>query len=265
MLLKHGWDSGIFIEPIIKLVYAMNFILAEDGGALTQLRAYLAQLELPPDSRLPPERDLSQTLGVSRAELRKALAVLETEGQLWRHVGKGTFIGSRPIDTLADIAAITRRTNPTEVMRTRLLLEPEVTRVAALMATSGQIAEMRTCLAKMKTAQTWRQYEAWDNRLHRVIAESTQNSLMLALLDTLNAVRRAVVWGRLRANKVKPDPDHHSFAEHESIVNAIENRDMERAAAAMRRHLESVERKLMNSGSVDQSANAHPEIVSRRA
>lgn len=239
----------------------MNAILAEDDGALTQLRAYLAQMELPPDSRLPPERDLAQTLGVSRAELRKALATLESEGQLWRHVGKGTFIGSRPIDTLADIAAITRRTNPTEVMRTRMLLEPEVTRVAALMATSGHIAEMRTCLAKMRSAQTWRQYEAWDNRLHRVIAESTQNSLLLALLDTLNAVRRAVVWGRLRANKVKPDPDHHSFAEHDAIVAAIADRDMERAAGAMRRHLESVERKLMKPSGDDGQAVAEPALA----
>jgi len=236
----------------------MNAVFTEDGGALTQLRAYLAQMELPPDSRLPPERDLALTLGVSRAELRKALSTLESEGQLWRHVGKGTFIGSRPIDTLADIAAITRRTNPTEVMRTRLLLEPEVTRAAALMATSGQIAEMRICLAKMRSAQTWRQYEAWDNRLHRVVAESSQNSLLLALLDTLNAVRRAVVWGRLRANKVKPDPDHHSFAEHEAIVAAIEDRDMDRAAGAMRRHLQSVERKLMTSGSDEGHSTSEP-------
>ncbi|TXH36451.1 MAG: FadR family transcriptional regulator [Rhodospirillaceae bacterium] len=221
--------------------------IGEHGGALTQLRAYLAQSQLPLDSRLPPERELCQTLGTSRAELRKALAVLEAEGQLWRHVGKGTFIGSRPIDTMADIAAITRRTNPTEVMRTRLLLEPEVTRVAALMATSAQIAEMRSCLVRMKQAQSWRQYEAWDNRLHRIIAEATQNSLMLALLDTLNAVRRAVAWGRLRANKVKPDADHHSFTEHAAIVEAIEDRDMERAAAAMRVHLESVEKNLLKS------------------
>ena len=43
---------------------------------------------------------MSQTLGVTRAELRKALAVLEAENQIWRHVGKGTFIGSRPIETV---------------------------------------------------------------------------------------------------------------------------------------------------------------------
>jgi DNA-binding FadR family transcriptional regulator len=213
--------------------------------ALSRLRAYLAAIELPDDSRLPPERELALTLRVTRADLRKALAVLESENQVWRHVGKGTFIGSRPIDTHADVAAITRRTNPAEAMRTRLLLEPEVARMAALNATSAHIAEMKLCLQRCRSAQTWRQYEAWDNRLHRVIAESTQNALLLALLDTLNAVRRALVWGRLRVNKVKPAADHHSFTEHEAIVAAIADRDLDRAAAAMRKHLESVERNLL--------------------
>ena len=217
------------------------------GTALSRLRTYLAQIEMPLDSRLPPERELAETLGVTRAGLRKALSVLEAENQIWRHVGKGTFIGSRPIETLADVAAITRRTNPAEVMRTRLVLEPEVARMAALNATSAHIAEMRACMQRTRAAQTWRQYEAWDNRLHRVIAESTQNALLLALLDTLNAVRRAVVWGRLRVDKVKPAPNHHSFEDHEAIVAAIEDRDLNRAAAAMRAHLENVERNLLRA------------------
>jgi DNA-binding FadR family transcriptional regulator len=80
-----------------------------------------------------------------------------------------------------------------------------------------------------------------------VIAEATQNQLLLALLDTLSAVRRTVAWGRLRANPVKPDPDHHSFVEHEAIVGAIADRDMARAAGCMRRHLESVEANLLKA------------------
>ncbi|HEX6093328.1 MAG TPA: FCD domain-containing protein [Dongiaceae bacterium] len=220
---------------------------AEGATALAQLRAYLARTTLAADSRLPPERTLSQALGVTRAELRKALAVLEAEGQLWRHVGKGTFLGNRPLDTVSDIAAISHRTNPAEVMRTRLLLEPEVARLAALNATPAQIAEMQNCLKKSREAASWRQYEAWDNRLHRVIAEATQNNLLLSLLDTLNAVRRAVAWSRPRTNPVKPDPDHHSFSEHDAIVGAIAERDMGRAAAGMRKHLESVERNLLKA------------------
>ena len=90
-------------------MFASNEMAAE-RDVITQLRAYLTQTELPDDGRLPPERELSEALGVSRTELRKALSALESEGQLWRHVGKGTFIGSRPLDTFADIAALARRT-----------------------------------------------------------------------------------------------------------------------------------------------------------
>jgi DNA-binding FadR family transcriptional regulator len=219
---------------------------ADPQGTLTQLRAFLAQAPLTVDSRLPPERELCQQLGVSRGELRKALATLEAEGQLWRHVGKGTFIGARPAESLGDLSVTTSRTNPAEVMQTRILIEPEIARLAALNATAADIAEMRTCMARSRSAATWRQYESWDNRLHRAIAEATRNTLLLAMFDTLNAVRRAVVWGRLRVNRTRPDPDHHSFTEHEEIVSAIADRDMNEAAQAMRRHLQTVERKLLN-------------------
>ncbi len=216
-------------------------------AALTQLRALLANMDVTVDTQLPPERRLVEMLGLNRPALRRALAVLESEGQIWRHVGKGTFVGARPVNSLGDIAAIARKTNPGEVMRTRALLEPEVAALAALTATPEHVAEMRLCLQRSRAAATWRQYEAWDNRLHRVIGEAAQNVLLLALLDTLNAVRRTVTWGRLRANRERPAPDHHSFGEHEAIVGAIEERDRARARDAMRAHLLNVERNLLAS------------------
>src|SRR5215203_6532918 len=94
------------------------------------------------DTRLPPERRLVEMLGLNRPALRKALAVLESEGQIWRHVGKGTFVGSRPTIAQGDMSAIARKTNPGEVMRTRILLEPEVAAMAALNATPAHVAEM---------------------------------------------------------------------------------------------------------------------------
>ena len=215
--------------------------------ALLELRTMLSEIDVTANSRLPPERDLARRLGVQRPALRKALAVLESEGQIWRHVGKGTFVGSRPSIAQGDVTAIARLTNPGEVMRTRILLEPEVAAMAALNATPAHVAEMRTCLARSRAGATWRQYEAWDTRLHRVIAEATQNYLLLALLDTLTAVRRAVTWGRLRTDRERPKPTHHSFAEHDEIVAAIEERDRERARDAMRRHLETVERNLLRA------------------
>ena len=214
-------------------------------GALTQLRAYLAQRELPANTRLPPERELCDLLGVSRGELRKALAVLEGNGELWRHVGKGTFVGARPVEEFSNIGAIAGQTNPREVMRARLLIEPQIAREAALNASAEDIAEMRRCMVASQNAETWRHYENCDNRLHRTLAEASRNTVLVALFDTLNAVRRAVVWGRLRDKSDRPPPDHHSFQEHEAIVQAIEERDMEGAAAAMYRHLSTVQRNLL--------------------
>jgi DNA-binding FadR family transcriptional regulator len=209
-------------------------------SALTQLRAWLAQQALPPSTRLPPERELAEMLGVSRGELRKALALLERQGEVWRHVGKGTFIGARPRAEIASVAAIAAQTSPAEVMRARLAVEPELAREAALHASADDIKEMRLCVSGALSAETWRQYENWDNRLHRAIAEASHNALLLALFDTLNAVRRAVVWGRLREERPAPPADHHSFAEHEAIVAAIEERDRSDAANRMRLHLENV-------------------------
>jgi len=220
----------------------------DDGqGALTQLRAYLAQQDLPTNARLPPERELGEMLGVPRGELRKALAILEQDGEVWRHVGKGTFLGSRPAEEISTVATIAHQTNPREVMQARLAIEPQIAGEAALNATAEDIAELRLCLRGSESATTWRQYENWDNRLHRTVAEAAHNTVLLALFDTLNAVRRAVVWGRLRVDFDRPPMDHHSFCEHRSLVEAIAERDVKATTAAMRVHLVSVQNHLLET------------------
>ena len=218
-----------------------------DGGqsALVQLRAFLAQQAYDPNTRLPPERELADSLGVSRGDLRKALAVLEEQGDLWRQVGKGTFTGVRPVAEIDSVAVIAKQTSPAEVMRARLVIEPELAREAALHATAADVATLRHCAESARQAETWRHYENWDNRLHRAIAEAGQNALLLAVFDTINAVRRTVVWGRLRNHQPVPPRDHHSFADHDAIVDAIEDRNLAAAASLMRLHLQHVQDRLI--------------------
>jgi len=210
-------------------------------GALVQLRAYITQGDFAVDDRLPSERKLCETLGVARSELRRAFTVLETEGAVWRHVGRGTFVGDGPkLGADTAIAAIAKRTTPREVMHARLLLEPLLCREAAMHATAEHVETLHATAAKSRQARTWREYETLDNGLHRAIAEATQNTPLIAMFDQLNALRRTVVWGRLRQRANQPPRDHHSFVEHDSIVEAIEQRDADRAQTDMRRHLQSV-------------------------
>lgn len=221
---------------------------ARPGAILDRLRDFLAVTKLEEDGRLPPERELADRLGVSRAELRKGLAELEREGQLWRHVGKGTFVGPRP-PQLLDVADLAKRSNPVQVMRARIALEPELARLAALNATSSEIDALHELNRACRSAETWREYEAFDARFHHEIAEAAHNPVLLALLDTLNAVRRAVTWGRPRPEGGRPPPNHHSFDDHDRIVDGIANREPVLAGDAMRAHLQTVEDRLVGRAS----------------
>lgn len=220
---------------------------------LPHLRDWLAGTDLPGDGRLPAERDLAIRFGVSRGEVRKALAILEAEGRIWRHVGKGTFVtrgdaAAAGMERRPETAEIADATSPPEAMEARLIVEPEIARRAALRATAAQVAEMRRLATAMRAVSSWAEYEELDFRFHELIAEAAGNRLLTEVERLINGVRRFVVWGHLARRPVGPSPDYHSFDEHDAIVEAIATRDRRGAADAMRRHLESTAHALEDEG-----------------
>lgn len=62
---------------------------------LSKLRRLIAKPDFDADTRMPPERELASELGVGRRSLRRALDVLEQEGHISRHQGRGTFVNRR--------------------------------------------------------------------------------------------------------------------------------------------------------------------------
>src|SRR4029450_3223136 len=75
---------------------------------LTRLRRLIDDGGVAADGRMPPERELASELGIGRRSLRRALGVLESEGRISRHQGRGTFVregGERirlPIDQILE-------------------------------------------------------------------------------------------------------------------------------------------------------------------
>lgn len=204
-----------------------------------KIRTFISDRGFAYNDRLPPERQLSEALGVTRGELRRALKDLEDTGLIWRHVGRGTFIGARPVLNLDDVAYLGELASPTQVIAARLAIEPELARLAAVNAAKINIEEIDNCARRCLVAEDWREYEAWDNNFHHAVAKATHNKLLLYLFETLNVVRRATVWGQLRSTQL-PARDHFSFKQHDAVRLAITDRDGARAAVAMRTHLQSV-------------------------
>lgn len=218
----------------------IGFDMSRRERALAQLSALLESPDYPANSRLPAERDLSVQLGISRSALREALEVLEARGRIWRHVGRGTFVGSRPAAESATLDLITPLTSPSEVLETRLLVEPLLARMAALRATEAEIAEMKRLLEKHETAHDDETWELWDGRLHRAVAKAAHNNLLLAIFDAFNATRRQAKWSALRQETLTPDSHAAYYAQHCAYVAAIAGRDPLKAEAAMRKHIEAV-------------------------
>ena len=215
--------------------------MVEREDALAALRAFIVAGKYNPGDRLPPERELMVSLGMTRTRLRRALEALEREGTIWRHVGKGTFLAAEGSGRLAELS---RQVAPVQMMRARLALEPALAREAAIGASGEAVARVRLNRDRAAEATTWDEYEARDDMFHRAIAEATGNVLLLSLFDRLNQVRRAVAWNTVVRRLLRPPADHSSFAEHDRIVSAIEARDPAAAYTAMRDHLGSVSARL---------------------
>lgn len=209
--------------------------------ATQQMKDWLASGHWAVNSRVPAERDLAAQLGVSRGVLRQALAELEAEGYIWRHVGKGTFVGARPGDAPEDTAALAARTSPADVMTARLIMEPSAARLAALNATSPQIDEMHHCLKRTRAAKTFQEYAFWDGKLHISVGHASRNVPLAHFLDTLHNVRHVAFWGRLK-DKLPPSASNPSLSEHDEIVGAIEQQEPEAAERFMLKHLQRVQR-----------------------
>ncbi|WPY96755.1 FCD domain-containing protein (plasmid) [Limimaricola variabilis] len=223
--------------------------LVDDGvseaepSLAARMRQYLIARGFSHSDRIPPERQLIAEFGVSRFELRKALAELERDGLIWRHVGRGTFVGARPVHNLNDLAYLRDLARPAQLLEARLAIEPELARLAALQATAADLEKIRSWAERGRQASDWRLYEAADTNLHNCIAHATHNKLLIHLFNELNTVRRAVLWDLKRAS-MRPPQDHFAFDEHDAIVEALVARSPAQAADRMRTHLSSVNRNL---------------------
>lgn len=194
----------------------------------------------PRHSRLPPERELAVRLGVGRSTLRKALAILEAEGKIWRHVGRGTFVGdSAPPASRADVLGLDA-TTPEELLEARLVLEPAIAAFAATCARAEDIAKMRVAIVKRENAPDPQTYNLWDHTFHDIIAQSTQNPILVALVRTLNGLRKRPEWANYKRTRMSRRNRRQSAQEHADIVAAIETRDPVAAYERMRAHLGNV-------------------------
>jgi len=197
--------------------------------------------KLQPGDKLPSERELAETLGVSRSSIRDAIRSLELMGMVEPRQGAGTIVREISADSLVNpLANALKRKEDliSELLDFRKMLEPPLAARAATRISPDEISEMEEILQRQEEKQ--RQGDAAvaeDAEFHYSIALASGNSVVLKVLDTLMDLLRDT---RERTLQVEGRPQK-SLAGHRRILAAIKRHDAEGARAAMRRHIEDVE------------------------
>lgn len=199
-----------------------------------------------PGVRLPTERQLADQFGVGRAVTRRALAELEAEGMIRRHVGRGTFVAPAP--TAAAMPAITPGTvSPAEYIEARLRFEPELTWMIVTNATAEDFARMEECLRRSESASGREEFELSDAAFHQALAAATHNKLAISMYELIHAVRHEQnMWGTLRQRAEMPDQPTAYRREHVEILEALRRRDAEASRNLLERHIRNTRRRLLD-------------------
>lgn len=202
--------------------------------AYDRLKDAIRHADIPPGEPLS-ENKISKTMGISRTPVREALQMLSQEGLVEIRPGRGVIIAARSIRQIMDVLFI------------RLIIETELTRLAAENISPHQIETLWDSLHKMEEAVENEDHPGWsiaDTAWHDVLSEACPNQLLGELvLQMRNRVHRyASIDHKLRIRQLR-----NGTAEHRLIVEAVASGDADAAAEAMRDHLESLRKNLFDN------------------
>lgn len=197
-----------------------------------------------PGSRLPSEMELSKAFGVSRNCIREALKSLALWGIISAKAGQGTFVTPDALLKIENnelIDAISKNASMSELMETRLILETELARLAALRATKQDKKELLTTfellknqLLKNESDKVAENPTGYGLDFHMCIARISKNNLLTKFMQS---IRGELSEERSRVQLRTSQDIKTMLRDHEEICRAVLEGDADGAADAMKRHL----------------------------
>lgn len=216
--------------------------MAVTDAAIAAIRDMIISGELAPGDRLPPEAELSRTLGLSRNSLREAVKALAVIRIVDVRQGDGTYVTNLAagtlVETLSFIIDLHHDSSIVELLAVRRILEPAAVKLAATASEADLVTRLRQILAETHAHSTVEELVESDMRFHRTLNAACGNSYLAATIEGISgATSRARVWrGITETGAVQ-----RTLAEHEAIVDAIEHGDGDLAHALANVHIAGVQ------------------------
>ena len=204
-----------------------------------QLRKSIFSGEFQQGQRLPNERALAESFGVSRIIVREAVWDLQRSGlvKVKRGAHGGAFVQEMKHDAVTSVMrdmASLGRVRPAHIIEVRLLIEPAVAALAAERATEEDLLEMQRYLEVVPKQQT-DEYVRWQIGFHRIVAKASQNPLFAMQVNIFLDFSEDMVLS-LR----KKDRLYHDITTHPAILDKISRGDPEGTRRLFYDHLSEI-------------------------
>lgn len=240
------------------------------GQVFRQLRDQLLRRTWPPGSKLPSEKELSQTMGVSRVSIREGIQHLVSLGILETRHGEGTFVrelggGGQlhfnallPLLVLDDIDIL-------QVLEYRRIVEKGAAALAAERATDQDLAEMEAVYGQMvQLRDNVAEFARADLEFHLVLAKATGNPVIIKVNNVLRTILEISMENIVTTLKMEDGLHYHRL-----IIDAIRAHDAEAAESIMQEHVDrtivrlKAEAGLAAAGTARSSGKPRASLVER--
>jgi len=192
-------------------------------------------------AKLPTEKELGESFGVSRTVLREALRRLSARGLIRIAKGSGTFVTEinqeSMMDSLSLFYDLKFNTNLCEnILELRRSIEPEIARMAALNRTSEDLIAMLTNLQAQEKSilADSRLTTNPDNNFHVLIAEATGNPVVMVSMLPLYRMMPKI---RSMYPKLEYQEDSNRD-DHMKLYQAIKQQNGQLAYDLMVKHID---------------------------
>lgn len=221
------------VEPIKK-----ESVVEQAIGKIYEL---IKTQNLKENDKLPPERQLSEMLGISRNSLREAIRVLDILGIIRVEQGSGMVIDATKISDVVtrhlSFALLINRDKLVELFEARLVVETECAGFAAARATPSEVAALKAAYEKLVEYRTDRakgiQYEL---SIHALIAKAAHNAVLEKILSSLRQVLKESRETTVPSSGVTTA----TVDSQAKIIDAIGRHDQAAARSLMHEHISAV-------------------------
>ena len=188
--------------------------------------------------KLPSEKDLCTMFSVSRVPVREALSALELNGLVDSMQGAGVYV-KRATPTQEELR---QEVEPQDIIRARMVLEPDIARLAAGQINEEQRAELRDIIERFKVEAAEDVYTtSVDKEFHLFLAKTSGNSLYLMMMELIFKTMEQRMWELILSRTVATQKYRElNNREHLHIAQAVLDGRADDAYAFIKNHMEQL-------------------------